>query len=151
MNFSSEPIHILLVEDSPSQAALTVQAFRKGSIQHQIHVVESGEQAIAFLHHQEPYHRSPRPHIILLDIKLPTKSGLEVLAEIKADLSLRVIPVIMLSNSENEADILSSYQNYANCYLNKPSSLDQFQDLIRLVEQFWLTSVKLPPISGTIF
>ncbi|MDJ1179797.1 response regulator [Roseofilum sp. BLCC_M91] len=151
MNFSSEPIHILLVEDSPSQAALMVQAFRKGSIEHQLHVVESGEQAIAFLHHHEPYNHSPQPHIILLDIKLPTKSGLEVLAEIKADLSLRVIPVIMLSNSENEADILSSYQNYANCYLKKPSSFDQFQHLIHLVEQFWLTSVKLPPISGTIF
>jgi len=151
LNYSSEPVHILLVEDSPSQAALTVRAFREGSMTYQIHVVETGEQAIAFLYQQKPYQQSPRPQIILLDFMLPTKTGLEVLAEIKADLSLRVIPVIVLSNSENEADILSSYENYANCYLNKPSSFYQFQDLIRRVEEFWLTSVKLPPIPGTIF
>jgi len=151
LNYSSEPVHILLIEDSPSQAALTVRAFREGSMTYQIHVVETGEQAIAFLYQQEPYQQSPRPQIILLDFKLPTKTGLEVLAEIKADLCLRVIPVIVLSNSENEADILSSYENYANCYLSKPSSFYQFQDLIRRVEEFWLTSVKLPPIPGTIF
>lgn len=151
MNYSSEPVHILLVEDSPSQAALTIRAFREGSMKHQIHGVDNGEKAIAFLHQQPPYEQSPRPHIILLDFKLPTKTSLEVLAEIKADPSLQVIPVIMLSNSENEADILASYQNQANCYLNKPSSFYQFQHLVHLIEKFWLTSVKLPPIPGKIF
>lgn len=139
-----EPIQILLVEDNPGDARLTVEAFKDGKIFHKLHVVADGVEAMAFLRRQEQYANAPRPDIILLDLNLPRKDGREVLAEIKADDHLKRIPVVILTTSTAEQDILSSYNLHANCYITKPVDLDQFLRVVTWVEDFWLTIVKLP-------
>ena len=139
------PIEILLVEDSPADVRLTEEAFRENRIANNLHVVEDGEAAMAFLRRQGPYVDVPRPDLILLDLNLPRKDGREVLAEIKADDALKAIPVVVLTTSQAEQDILHSYNLNANCYITKPIDLDQFINVIKAVESFWLTIVTLPP------
>jgi len=139
------PVEILLVEDNPGDAELTAEALRQGKVYNQMHVVEDGEAALDFLRHQEQYADVPRPDVILLDLNLPRKDGREVLAEIKADEGLRQIPVIILTTSEAEEDILRAYDLAVNCYITKPVDLDQFIKVVQAIEDFWFTVVKLPP------
>jgi two-component system, chemotaxis family, response regulator Rcp1 len=138
------PIQILLVEDSPSDVAITEAALRDGHIANVIHVVGDGEAAMAFLHRVGDYTDAPRPDVILLDLNLPKKDGRAVLAEIKADDDLKVIPVVVLTTSSAETDILRSYELHANSYVTKPVGFDAFLDAVRGIEDFWLSLVRLP-------
>jgi CheY-like chemotaxis protein len=142
-----EPIEILLVEDSPTDADLTVEALSEGRIRNRITVLENGEEALAYLYREGKYARAPRPDLILLDLKLPRKNGMEVLAEIKDNdrhADLRRIPVVILTASDDEKDVLKSYHLHANCYVTKPVDLDKFIDVVKSIEHFWFSIVKLP-------
>jgi len=135
---------ILLVEDSPSDADLTVEALEEGRILNKLHIVGDGIEALQFLRHEEPYADAPNPDLILLDLNLPRKDGREVLKEIKADKNLKRIPVIVLTTSSAEEDVCRTYDNYANCYVTKPVNIDEFIRVLRSMEEFWLTFVKFP-------
>ncbi len=135
---------ILLVEDSRSDAELTRRTFKASKLSNQLHVVRDGIAALDFLHQRQPYQNAPRPDLILLDLNLPKKNGREVLAEIKTDPTLKVIPVVILTTSEAEEDVFKSYQLQANCYLTKPVDLERFMNMLKTIEQFWLRAVKLP-------
>jgi two-component system, chemotaxis family, response regulator Rcp1 len=139
------PIDILLVEDNPGDVDLAREGLEEGKVRNQLHVVGDGEAALAFLRRQAPYADAPRPDVILLDLNLPRKDGREVLAEIKADEELKLIPVVVLTTSEAEQDIVRSYKLHANCYVTKPLDLDQFVTVVKSIEDFWLAIVKLPP------
>jgi two-component system, chemotaxis family, response regulator Rcp1 len=138
------PIEVLLVEDSPGDVRLTQEAFHDANRTVRLHVASDGVEAMAFLRHQGAHSAAPRPDLILLDLNLPKMDGREVLARIKEDASLKTIPTIILTTSEAEADIAKSYQLQANCYLSKPVQLDQFETLVKSINDFWLTKVKLP-------
>jgi two-component system response regulator len=138
-------IHILLVEDSPSDADLLLEVMEEAMIPTQLYVVEDGVEAIAFLRHQGQYTEMPRPDLILLDLNLPRKDGREVLAEVKTDPDLGTIPVVVLTTSAANEDIRRAYELHANCYITKPAGLDDFVQMVKVLEQFWLTAVKLPP------
>ncbi|MCX5892111.1 MAG: response regulator [Deltaproteobacteria bacterium] len=142
---SCRPIEILMVEDNPGDVRLTVEALKEGKVRNILHTVEDGEEAMKFLRRQEPYAKAPRPDLVLLDLNLPKKNGREVLAEIKDDPDLKRIPVVILTVSEAEQDILKSYNLHANCYITKPVNLEQFIKVVRSIEDFWLTVVMLPP------
>jgi len=142
--FQGDPIEILLVEDSPDDIVLTTEALKDGKVRNRVSVVEDGEEAMAFLRHEGPYQAAPRPDLILLDLNLPRKSGREVLAEIKQDPKLKRIPVVIMTTSSDEKDILQAYNCHANCYITKPVDLDQFLGVVKSIEHFWLTVVKLP-------
>jgi CheY-like chemotaxis protein len=137
------PVEILLVEDNPGDVRLTRESLREGKVQTRLSVVADGDAALDFLHRRGP-HAAPRPDLILLDLNLPGRSGREVLADIKADEGLRRIPVVVLTSSQAEQDIVESYNLNANCYVTKPVDLDQFMRVVRSIEDFWLTVVKLP-------
>lgn len=139
------PIQILLVEDSPSDADLTVEALREGKIQNQLSTVDDGMKALQFLRREGKYAESPKPDLIMLDLNLPRMDGREVLAVIKADAKLRTIPVVVMTTSQAEKDVLQAYQLNANCYITKPLDFSQFVNLVRNIESFWLTIVTLPP------
>jgi CheY-like chemotaxis protein len=139
------PIEILLVEDSPSDTDLTVEALKDFKVRNHVNVVEDGVQAMQFLRRQGPYAQSPRPDLIMLDLNLPRMDGRQVLAEIKADVDLKLIPIVVLTTSRAEQDILRAYQLNANCYINKPVDFNQFLDVVRSIESFWLFVVTLPP------
>ena len=139
-----EPIEILLVEDSPDDAALTIDALRDGRVHNRISVVDDGVEAMAFLRRQGIYSEAPRPDLVLLDLNLPRKSGREVLAEIKQDPDLRRIPVVVMTSSDDEKDVLAAYNLYVNCYITKPVDLDQFISIVKTIEHFWFSVVKLP-------
>ncbi|MGJ3249855.1 MAG: response regulator [Elainellaceae cyanobacterium] len=139
-----KPIEILLVEDSPSDADLTIETLNDAKVLNNLHVVEDGVEALAYLRRVGHYIDAPRPDLVLLDLNLPKKNGREVLSEIKSDPELRLIPVVVLTTSESDEDILRSYQLHANCYVTKPVGLEEFIHLIRLIESFWLVAVKLP-------
>jgi chemotaxis family two-component system response regulator Rcp1 len=139
------PIEILLVEDSPGDVRLTQEILREGKVHNHLNIVEDGEMAIAFLKRHEVFSHAPHPDLILLDLNLPRKDGREVLEVIKMDQALRRIPVIVLTTSRAEEDILRAYDLHANCYISKPIDLDQFTKVVRLIEEFWLTIVNLPP------
>jgi len=139
-----EPIDILLVEDSPDDAALTIDALRGGRVHNRISVVDDGVEAMAFLRREGTHLHAPRPDLILLDLNLPRKSGREVLAEIKQDPDLRRIPVVVMTSSDDEKDILAAYNLYVNCYITKPVDLDQFITVVKTIEHFWFSVVKLP-------
>ena len=141
-----QPINILLVEDNPGDVRLTVEALKEGRVRNELSVVSDGVEALAFLRNQGPYTDAPRPDLMLLDLNLPKKDGREVLAEIKDDPNLRRIPVVVLTTSEAEADVLKSYALHANCYITKPVDLEQFINVIATIEDFWLTIVKLPAV-----
>lgn len=138
------PIEILLVEDSPSDVAMTVAAFREGRIANEMHVVTDGDEALAYLRKQPPFAGVRRPDLVLLDLNLPKKDGREVLEEIKGDDDLKVVPVVVLTTSSAETDILRSYQLHANSYVTKPVGVDAFFAAIRGIEDFWLSVVRLP-------
>ncbi len=139
-----KPIEILLVEDSPSDADLAMEALSNGKILNNLHFVEDGVEAINFLRKKAPYKEVPRPDLILLDLNLPKKSGVEVLREIKTDQNLKLIPVLILTTSAAQEDIIKSYSLHANCYITKPVDFLQFTKVVRLIEEFWLAVVKLP-------
>jgi chemotaxis family two-component system response regulator Rcp1 len=141
---SVRPREILLIEDSPSDADLAREALGQGKILNNLHFVEDGVEAMKFLRRKEPYLRVPRPDLILLDLNLPKKTGVEVLTEIKTDQSLKQIPVVILSTSAAQEDIIQSYSLHANCYITKPVDFVQFTKVIRLIEEFWLAVVQLP-------
>jgi CheY-like chemotaxis protein len=145
MNISlSQTIEILLVEDSHSDAQLIAKVFNQANLPTHLEIVEDGVEALAFLHREGRYSKMPRPNLILLDLNLPKKDGIGVLAAIKADVNLRNIPVIVLTTSDSQEDILNCYQMDANCYLTKPRNLQQFQATIKIIESFWLKYVQLP-------
>ena len=139
------PIEILLVEDSPSDTELTLEALNDFKVHNHVSVVEDGVLAMQFLRRQGPYAQAPRPDLIMLDLNLPRKDGREVLADIKGDDNLKPIPVVVLTTSRAEQDILSVYQLNANCYINKPVDFNQFREVVRSIESFWLYVVTLPP------
>jgi two-component system response regulator len=139
------PIEILLVEDSPSDTDLTVAALAAAKVNNSLSVVEDGVQAMEFLRRQGSYAQAPRPDLILLDLNLPRKDGREVLAEIRADEKLTAIPVVVLTTSQAEKDVLHAYALHANCYIAKPVDFQQFLEVVKAIEGFWLTVVKLPP------
>ena len=143
-DFTGEPADILLVEDNPGDVRLTEEAFREGNIANTLHVVDDGIEALEFLHRHGDYADAPRPDIILLGLNLPRKNGEEVLEEISEDRELLRIPVIVLTSSEAEADVMRSYDLRANAYLTKPVDPDVFVDTVRAFEQFWLSIVRLP-------
>jgi chemotaxis family two-component system response regulator Rcp1 len=140
----SNHIHILLVDDNEGDILLTLEALTEAKIINKISVARDGAEALHFLNNEHQYRDSEKPDLILLDINLPRMDGTEVLAIIKNDPALRRIPVIMLTTSSSEKDILASYDNHANCYITKPVDLDRFMDVIRTVEDFWISIVKLP-------
>jgi chemotaxis family two-component system response regulator Rcp1 len=142
----SHPIDILLVEDNPGDVRLTIEALKEDKLQNNLHVVRDGIEAMDFLHQEGEYANMPRPDLILLDLNLPKKDGCEVLEEIKADERLKRIPVVILTTSQAEEDILRTYGLHANCYITKPVNLEQFTKVVRSIEQFWLTIVRLPPV-----
>ncbi len=139
------PVEILLVEDNPGDVRLTREAFADTRINNHLSVVGDGEEAMAFLRREGDYSAAPRPDIILLDLNLPRKSGREVLEEVKTDPNLLAIPIVVMTTSEAEGDILNSYYHHANAYVTKPVDLDCFIDVVTKIEGFWLTIVKLPP------
>ncbi len=139
------PIEVLLVEDNPGDAELTRIALQDSKISINLNVVEDGVEAMAFLRKQESYARKPHPDIVLLDLNLPRKDGREVLSEIKSDNNLKRIPVVVLTTSQSEEDILKAYNLAANCYITKPVDFDQFVKIVQSIENFWFAIVKLPP------
>ena len=142
---TTDVIQILLVEDSPSDVELTVEAMREAKVANELHVVVDGVDAMEFLRREGQHAKAPRPDLVLLDLNLPRKDGKEVLAEIKADPLLRPIPVAVLTTSKAESDVLRSYQLGANCFITKPVGLPEFLEVIQAIEEFWLTIVRLPP------
>jgi len=138
------PIEILLVEDSTDEAQLTMEALSEGRVRNRIHWVEDGEDAMAFLGRQGRHAQAPRPDLVLLDLRLPRMSGHEVLREIKRDPNLKRIPVVIMTASDDEKDILSAYDGHANCYVTKPVDMDKFLEAVRSIEDFWMTIVRLP-------
>jgi len=140
-----KPVEILLVEDNVADVRLTKEAFKEGKVLSNLSVVANGVEAVDFLRRKGKYANSPRPDLILLDLNLPKKNGREVLGEIKQDPDFKRIPVVVLTISKSEEDIMKSYNLHANCYISKPVDLDQFIDVVKSVEDFWLTIVKLPP------
>jgi two-component system, chemotaxis family, response regulator Rcp1 len=141
---TGRPIEILLVEDNPGDVDLTREMVEASKVRNVIRNVSDGVEAMAYLHREPPYSRAARPDLILLDLNIPRKDGRTVLSEIKEDADLRDIPVVVLTTSEAESDILKSYQLHANCYITKPVDLTKFTTIIRSIEDFWLTVVKLP-------
>jgi chemotaxis family two-component system response regulator Rcp1 len=141
---SVKPIEILLVEDNPLEAQLTTEALQDGRVRNRLHWVEDGEEAIAFLARQGRHADAPRPDLILLDIHLPRKDGLEVLAEIKQNPEWKRIPVVIMTSSSSEKDVHTAYMRHANCFVTKPIDADKFLAAVRSIEEFWLTVVRLP-------
>ena len=147
-----KPIEILLAEDNPGDARLTVEGFKDAKVKNNITVVEDGKEALAYLRHEGPYANVALPDLILLDLNMPKKDGREVLAEIKADEELRRIPVLVFTISNAEKDILEAYDLQASAFITKPIDLDEFITVVRSLEEFWLTIVKLPQgVSGKIY
>ena len=144
MNHPLKPINILLVEDSPSDANLTIRNFEQFKIANRLSWVETGEAAIDYLYRQGKNCDQPRPDLILLDLNLPGMDGREVLEIVKSDPSLKTIPIVVLTTSDDEQDMLRSYRLNANCYITKPVAIQQFLQVIQLVGEFWLAAVRLP-------
>jgi len=143
-NDIGSPIEILLVEDNPGDIRLTQEVLKEGKVQNQLSIVENGVQALSFLKKEDGYKDAPTPDLILLDLNLPKKDGREVLLDIKNDKKLKKIPVVVLTTSQAEEDILKVYDLNANCYISKPVDLGQFIDVVKSIEEFWLSIVKLP-------
>ena len=143
-SYSGRLADFLLVEDNPGDVRLTQEALKSHKVQNNLHVVTDGEEAMLFLRRQGKYKDAPRPDVILLDLNLPKKDGREVLAEIKSDPLLKTIPVVVITSSEAEQDVIRSYDLNANCYVTKPVNFDQFVKVVQSISEFWLTIVKLP-------
>ncbi|MGW3958276.1 response regulator [Amycolatopsis sp. NPDC005003] len=144
MTQAPTPIDILLVEDDPGDVLMTREAFAHHKIRNPLHVAEDGVEALRFLKREGPFGTAPRPGLILLDLNLPRKDGRELLGEIKRDPELRTIPVVVLTTSEAEEDILRSYELHANAYVTKPVDFEKFVEVVRKIDDFWVTVVKLP-------
>ena len=144
-NDNVRPIEILLIEDNPGDADLAREALETSKLYNSLHVVGDGEEAMAFLQNQGEYADAPHPDLILLDLNLPKKDGREVLEEVKADGALRRVPVVVLTTSSDEQDILKSYNLHANCYITKPIDLEQFTRVVQSIQDFWFSIVVLPP------
>jgi two-component system, chemotaxis family, response regulator Rcp1 len=144
MMHRARPIEILLVEDNPGDERLTREALKEGKVRNILHVVTDGREAMRFLRREGRYAQTVRPDLILLDLNLPGKDGRTVLKEIKADPSVRSIPVVILTSSQAEEDIVRSYNLQANCYVTKPVDLNQFVVVVKTIESFWFTIVRLP-------
>jgi CheY-like chemotaxis protein len=138
------PIEILLVEDNPGDVRLTQEALKEGKVRNHLSVADDGAKALDFLFRRGPYTAAPRPDLILLDLNLPKLDGREVLRAIKADASLRGIPVVVLTTSQADEDIVKAYDLHVNCYITKPLDLSRFLEVVKAIEDFWLTIVKLP-------
>ena len=141
----SRPVEILLVEDNPGDVRLTREALKDGKVLNHLSVVHDGQEALDYLRRRGPHAEAPRPDVVLLDLNLPKRDGREVLSEIKDDPDLRRIPVVILTTSSAEQDVLEAYDLNANCYITKPVDLDQFIRVVKSISDFWLTIVKLPP------
>jgi CheY-like chemotaxis protein len=148
MEFQSPALEVLLVEDNPGDVLLTEEAFQEIPASVHLHVVGDGAQALQFLRREEGYSNAPTPDLILLDLNLPTMTGSEVLEYIKADPELRRIPVVILTTSNSEDDIVKSYDLHANCFVTKPIDFDEFASALRLVNEFWTRVARLPPAQG---
>ncbi len=144
MNDNVAPIQILLVEDNPGDARLASEALKDGKVSNNLYHVTDGVEAMAFMRREGEYASAPRPDLILLDLNLPRKDGREVLSEIKEDPELRLVPVVVMTTSAAERDLIKSYELHANAYVVKPMDLDQFIEVVRAIENFWFTVVKLP-------
>jgi chemotaxis family two-component system response regulator Rcp1 len=140
-----KPITILMAEDNPDDVELTMEALKKAKVRNKLYVVGDGVATMDFLHKRGEYKDAPRPNLILLDLNMPKKDGREVLADIKEDEDLRRIPVVVLTTSKNDQDVLEAYNHYANSYITKPVNLDRFLEVVQAIERFWLTIVELPP------
>jgi CheY-like chemotaxis protein len=138
------PIEILLVEDNPGDVRLTVEGLNEGKVRNNLHLARDGVEALAFLRREGEFQNAVRPDLILLDLNLPRKDGREVLQDLKSDPLLRTIPVVVLTTSRSEQDVLRSYELQANCYITKPVDLEQFITVVKSIEDFWLTIVTLP-------
>jgi len=147
MSFSKRirPVEILLVEDNPGDIRLTKEAMKEAKIINNLNVVEDGVEALAYLRKKGKFKGANRPDLILLDLNLPKKNGREVLAEIKQDINLKQIPVVILTVSRAEEDVLKTYELHANCFITKPVDMDQFIKVVKSIEDFWFSIVKLPP------
>jgi len=141
---NGHPVEILLVEDSPSDTDLTIEALKEAKVRNRLSIVEDGVAALEFLRRQGQHAGAPRPDLILLDLNLPRKNGREVLAEIKSDNDLKTIPVVVLTTSRAEQDVLQAYKYHANCYITKPVDFEQFLNVVHSIESFWLMLVTLP-------
>ena len=141
---TGRPIEILLAEDSATDVMLAEEALEHAKVRNNLSVVKDGVEAMAFLRRERQYSEAPRPDLIMLDLNMPRKDGREVLAEVKADESLRVIPVVVLTTSEAQEDVLKAYGLHANCYISKPVDFEQFANVVRAIDQFWFTVVTLP-------
>ncbi len=142
---TTQPLDILLVEDNPGDVRLVEEALRDSLTRNRLHVARDGMEAMDFLQRQGRFSDAPRPSLIIMDLNLPKKTGHEVLSEVKSDPSLKYIPVLILSGSQQKRDIVECYQRHANCYITKPADLDQYMHAIRSIEEFWLSRVELPP------
>jgi chemotaxis family two-component system response regulator Rcp1 len=145
MTHPVRPIEILLVEDSSTDIMMAQEALAEAKVLNNLSVAENGEEALRFLHRQEPFGGAPRPDLILLDLNLPRRNGKEVLDEIKTDEALKRIPVVVLTTSRADQDVLEAYGLHANCYISKPLDFGKFTEVVRSIEQFWLCVVTLPP------
>jgi chemotaxis family two-component system response regulator Rcp1 len=147
-HLTMRPVEILLVEDSPADVALTREALEDSKLSNNLYVVTDGEEALDFLFHRGSHAEKPRPDLILLDLNLPKKNGLEVLREIKKDEQLSLIPVVIMTVSKDERDIVESYRLHANCYIRKPVKFGEFIEIVKSIEDFWFSIVTLPPREG---
>ena len=143
-------VTILLVEDNPGDIRLTQEALGESKLLNELHVVQDGEEAMTFLRQKGSYADAPRPGLILLDLNLPKKDGREVLAEIKSDEHLKSIPVVILTTSNAEIDIIKTYESHANCFITKPVNLEQFLIIVNSIESFWFNIVQLPPVTKNV-
>jgi len=141
----AKAVQLLLVEDNPGDVRLTQEAFKDSHVHCDLHVVTDGEQALDFLFRRGAFQNAPKPDLILLDLNLPRRNGREVLAELKRDSVLSSIPVVILTTSQAEEDVARAYQLHANCYISKPVDFEQFMKVVRCIDEFWLTVVRLPP------
>lgn len=145
MSDASKPVEILLAEDNPGDVKLTEKALERGDVINNLHVVTDGVEALAYLRQEGEYAEKPRPDLVLLDLNMPKKDGIEVLEAISEDPELQRIPIVVLTSSEAEEDIIRSYDLHANAYLTKPVDFDGFLDIVSRIEEFWLSVVKMPP------
>lgn len=145
---SKSPVNILLIEDNPGDVRLTQEAFKEGNMNIKLDVVMDGVEAIKYLRKEMPYNQATMPDLILLDLNLPKKDGREVLQEIKTDNKLKRTPVVVLTTSNAQQDILKSYNLHVNCYVNKPVDFDKFFDIIQKIEDFWLSTAILPTLTN---
>ena len=146
---NGRPIEILLVEDNPGDVRLTQEALKEGKVRNNLYIAQDGVEALAYLQRDGEFSEAVRPDLILLDLNLPRMDGRELLAKIKADDILKRIPIVILTTSKDEADIIKTYELHANCFISKPVDLDQFMVVVKAIEDFWMTIVRLPP-NGTV-